>query len=266
MEVYKTYDYLKVEYIEKNRTEQDIANEFNIDPKLLHYYIKKNNLTGLKSKIKNTVNVRKFNINNPIFCYYAGLIATDGYIDLKNGRVSVRVQNEGSNSVLNCLKDYFEYTGEVRKYKKSYDLTITSKELIQKLKSLNVCGEQKSYSLKFPTIMSGNEDCQRMFLRGILDGDGNIHISYSNISNQYIGGQFRIVEGSYDFIQGLINYLNRKFKFNYEVSVFKSRGVEYPKLEMKVKDSLIFYDWVYKNYPDFRFSDKYSKYLKLKER
>ena len=39
--MYRTKEYLQTEYIEKNRSENDIASEWGIDPKLLHYYIKK---------------------------------------------------------------------------------------------------------------------------------------------------------------------------------------------------------------------------------
>ena len=79
--MWRTKEYLQTEYIENNRSESNIAKEWGIDPKLLHYYIKKNNLVGIKNRRKYTVNENKFSMNDPIFCYYAGLIVTDGYID-----------------------------------------------------------------------------------------------------------------------------------------------------------------------------------------
>lgn len=262
--MYRTKEYLQTEYIEKNRSEKDIASEWGINPKLLHYYIKKNELVGIKSRRKYTVNESKFSIHDPIFCYYAGLIATDGYVDNKNHRVSLRVKNEGSKEVFNNLIDYFEFSGSQTEYRGCNDLTITSNVLIRKLKIFGIKSEKKTYNLGFPKIMSGNEDCQRMFCRGILDGDGNIKTNISTLTNKVTGGQFRIVTASTDFIDGLTKFLNRKLNFNYSVSIAKVRGVEYPKLEMRVKDSLKFYDWVYKGFDDFRFIDKYSKYQKLK--
>lgn len=261
--MYKSKEYLQREYIEKGRTQSDIAREWDVCPKLLHYYIKKFNLTGIKSKRKYTSNEGKYIITDPVFNYYAGLIATDGYIDLKNNRVSLRLKNEGSYEVLSNLKDYFEFSGEIKEYKGSNDLTITSDKLIQALSSLNIKGEAKTYNLKFPKIFSSDEDCQRMYIRGVLDGDGNINVKKSKYTDKYVGGQFRVVTSSEDFIVGLINYLNRKFKFNERLTYCKVKDVRYPKLEMKVGSSKIMYDWVYENYPNFRLKDKYDRYRKL---
>lgn len=106
------------------------------------------------------------------------------------------------------------------------------------------------------------EDCERMFLRGVLDGDGNIHIKHSP-TNKCVGGQFRVVKGSVKFIEGLVDFINYKFETDYNVSVAKVNGVQYPKLEMHVADSLKFYNWVYRGFESFRFKDKYSKYKQL---
>lgn len=262
--MYRTREYLYDEYIKKNRSESDIAKEWNIDPKLLHYYIKKNGLTGIKSRRKYTVNEDKFSMKNPIFCYYAGLIVTDGYVDLKNHRVSLRVKNDGSKEVLSKLSEYFEFTGNVSEYNGCNDLTITSDVLIRKLRIFGVKDDNKTYTLKFPNLFYHNEDCQRMFIRGVLDGDGNIHFQLSKYTGKPTGGQFRIVTASNDFIEGLTSYVNRRFGFNYSMSIAKVRGVSYPKLEMHVKDSMKLYDWLYTNYDDFKFYDKYLKYQRLK--
>lgn len=76
--LYKDKEYLYQQYIVCGRTQEDIAKEFNMNPKLLNYYIQKCNF-GKKSKIKYSLNEDKIKITDPIFCYYAGLVATDGY-------------------------------------------------------------------------------------------------------------------------------------------------------------------------------------------
>lgn len=258
-----TKEYLEEEYLNKNRSLSQLASEHSISPKLMYYYVKKFGLTHKKGRRKYSVDVSKFKMTNPVFCYYVGLVITDGYVDLKNHRVSVRVKNEGSKEVLEALKDYFSFTGEVRMYRGCNDLTITSDELIASLKRMSITGKNKTYEQKFPKFMSTNEDCQRMFIRGIIDGDGNIHTQVSKYTNKICGGQFRIVEGSTDFIKGLISFINKKFGFNYEMSNAKMHGDMYPKLEMKVEDSLKLYKWVYEGYPIFRFSDKYERYCSI---
>lgn len=262
--MYKTKDYLYQEYIVKNRTESDIAKEWNIDAKLLHYYIKRNGFTGIKSRRKYTVNEKLFNLSNPIFCYYAGLIATDGYIDIKNHRVSLRVKNLGSDVVFENLKNAFQFTGEVKAYRGCNDLTITSDILISKLKLFGITSERKTYTLLFPKLFIKNEDCQRMFFRGLLDGDGNIHSNISSYTGKVVGGEFRIATASESFIDGVIRFLNKKFSFNYSVSYAHTKSGVYPKLEMHVQDSRIFYDWVYEGFEEFRFQDKFNKYQQLK--
>lgn len=253
--LYKTKEYLMEEYIHKKRSESDIAREWDISPKLLHYYIKKNGLVGIKSRRKYSVNEDLFSMANPIFCYYAGLIATDGYVDYKNHRVSVRVKNEGSKEVFLSLKKSFDFTGDIKRYGDSNDLTITSDKLIDKLRLFGMHkGETtKTYSLKIPRFWA-SEDCTRMFCRGVLDGDGNINIK----------GQFRIVTASAPFIEGLSNLLRIHLGIDRPVSSVKVHGVTYPKLDLRMNESFIFYDWVYTGFPSFRFSDKFNRYQTLK--
>lgn len=260
MELWKDENYLREEFVNKRRTAKDIAEELEVNDSRIEYYLGKFNLYSIRSRIKYTYNTKKFNLKDPVFNYYAGLIATDGYIDLINNRVSIRLKNEGAEQLLNNLKDYFEYSGKVRLYNGNYDLTITSRELITELEQLNVIGYKKTYKLLFPRKFH-NDTCQRMYLRGVLDGDGNIKSPNGNRR----GGQFRVVTASHDYIQGIINSINSKFNLNYKISIAKIKEVEYPKLEMKIHDSLNFYDWIYKDFDNFRLSSKYTKYLQVKQ-
>ena len=210
---------------------------------------------------KYEVNDSKFDSKNPIFMYYAGLVATDGYIDTKNGRVSLRFSLEEANTLLNNLKGYFEFMGEVKQYNKSYDLTITSRHLIQELTTIGASGVSKTFTLEFPKLFY-SEDCEKMYLRGIFDGDGNIHRAYKN--NKWVGGQFSIVTGSTLFVEGLIKFINTKFSTNYSLSFHKMKGISYPKLEMKTRDSLLLYSWFYSGYEQYKLEHKYNKYLSIK--
>jgi hypothetical protein len=256
MELWRDANYLREEFVNKRRTAKEIAFQLNVNDSSIEYYLGKYKLYNIRGRLKNTYNPSKFNPSDPVFNYYAGLVATDGYIDLINNRVSIRIKNEGAEQLLNALKKYFEYSGDVRVYKGNYDLTITSKELITELEYLNVIGYKKTYKLQFPRKFLG-EECQKMFLRGVLDGDGNIKSS----SSSHKGGQFRIVTASKDFIQGLINSINEQFNLNYVITIAKIKGVEYPKLEMRRYDSLKFYDWIYKGFDEFKLTDKHNKYL-----
>lgn len=251
-------DYLRIEYLDKGRSLSSIAKDLGISAKLLYYYIKKFNLTGFKSKSTLTVDSSKFNFKDPVFCYYAGLVATDGYIDYKNNRVSVRVNNEGSYEVLTAIKKHFYFTGEVRTYHGNNDLTICSRDLISVLQSFNIEGSKNSRSFNVCQLLLLTEDCQRMFIRGVLDGDGNIHLHKSKYTGKYVGGSFRISMKSLEFIENIIYFINTKFQFNYGVTI---QNHKYPKLEMHVSDSKTLYSWIYTNNLELKFLDKYNKYL-----
>lgn len=264
MEFTMTKDFLYHNYIILGKSQSEIAKEVGCTSKNINYYVRKFNLKGIKSKTKYYVNESLIDISNPVFCYLSGLIATDGHIDYKNNRITIRVNNEGSNITLQNILDYFENGLDVASYKTGYEIRITSKKLIEELKLLNVEGRLKTYTLKFPSEFK-NDDCARMYLRGMLDGDGNIHLRKSkSIPNKYTSLTFRIVTASNDYIQGLIDYINERFDFSYEVSIAKVKGVEYPKLEMKALDSLKLLDFIYKGFEDFRFKDKYCRYKLIK--
>ena len=262
--MYHNKEYLYNEYIRKNRTEQSIADECGISVKLLHYYIQKFSLTHIKSRRKYTLNESKFTLLDPVFCYYAGLVITDGYIDYKNHRVSLRLKNDGSFEMLSALKQYFEFSGEIKQYGGCFDLTMTSDVLLTKMSMFGAKEPNKTYTLRFPKLLSKNEDCKRMFLRGILDGDGNIHTHKSKYTGKIVGGQFRIVTASEAFIAGLVRFINKQFNFNYTVGKAIVKDVVYPKLEMRTADSLTMYDWIYNGFDNFRLRDKYLKYQQLK--
>lgn len=257
-----TYEYLHQEYIINKRSQSEIAKDCGCTAKNINYYVRKYKLYK-GTKIKHLLNDKAIDSTNPIFCYFAGLTATDGHIDYKNNRVTIRVKNEGSKEVLTHLLEYFGSELEVACYETGYEIRLTSKKLLNELALLNVLGTHKTYTLDFPKHFH-NTACARMYLRGVLDGDGNIHLRISPYTSRVTGGQFRIVTASTLFIQGLITYTNLVLNLNNKISNAKVRGINYPKLEMKVKDSMLFYDYIYIGYDKFRFSDKYSKYLQLK--
>jgi len=132
--------------------------------------------TKIRDKSRFRLNTEKIKVEDPIFCYYLGLILTDGYIDVKNNRVSLR-QNKECESLFQFLIDYFNYNGVVRYYKKSIDLTFVSKYLVQYLIDLNINTEKKTYNLSIPKVPTHNLP---YLLRGIIEGDGNIRYNRKN--------------------------------------------------------------------------------------
>lgn len=254
---YQQKDYLCENYVKLKRPIKDIANENGVKPRTIEKWISKLGLVNLRARTKNSINLEKVALT-PEFYYFLGLVVTDGYIDLKNNRVAIRMRNKGTKELLVKLKDYFEFTGDVHCYKDcDYDLCITSKDLIDFMDSLGISGIEKTYKVSLPNIFP-NEDCARMFARGVFEGDGNIHL-IKNKFGGFWGGEFRLVMGSPIFIQKYINFLERFVNIKTVEKTHKTRDRLYSKIELTVEQSKELYRWMYKGFKDFRMSEKYNK-------
>lgn len=255
-------DYLIQNYIELKRPIKEIADECGVCVGSIERALHKFNLTNIRSRIKNPINVEKI-FASPEMYYFIGIIATDGYISLKTNRVSLRLRNEGAKDLLFALKEYFEFPGDIRVYnEKDYDLTMTSKQLIDFLEQHNVTGRDKTFTVGIPDYFP-NEDCVRMFLRGVLDGDGNIHIVKRN--NKITQWQFRIVTGSLNLIKGVQKLFKDYLNIDTPLKVHKIKGREYPALFLTNAESKKFYSWVYKGYSKFRLSSKFERVCQVVE-
>lgn len=135
----------------------------------------------------------------------------------------------------------------------NYDLTITSEKLIEELGKLNIHGENKTFTLKFPDKFE-SEECAHMFLRGVLDGDGNIN-EWCSIT---------ILTASENFISGLIKFINSELDINYELKWRKIGDKSYPYVYIKSEESRKLCEKMYNGYEDFRIEYKYYGYHSYK--
>lgn len=253
---YRDKTYLRDEFIEKGKSARQIATQCGVSMSTIEKWLEKFNLYGVKPKTRYKLDSSKIT-HTPIFYYYAGLVATDGYIDKKNHRVSLRMKNRGVNIVFMHLKKYFCFTGDIKCYRDSYDLTITSQDLIELLKSLNVTDTSKSFTVGVPSNFP-SEDCARMYMRGVLDGDGNVGTVRMKNGNIGLRG-FRLTKGSDAFIEGICRILYEYLDINTSPVYRKfGNGNTYPSLEMRVADTRIFYKWVYQGYVDYRLPEKFN--------
>ena len=121
---------------------------------------------------------------------------------------------------------------------------------------MGIYGKKLERSFDIDWLLNADEDCQRMFLRGVSDGDGSI---------RKIKGNFRIAMTSESFITNLIRFVNEKFCVHYIMTYSSnSRHGKYPKLELRKVDSKNFLDFIYCDFDEYRFLDKYSRYLTIR--
>lgn len=255
--------YLHQEYTIKRRTQSDIAKEQDLPVDVIEYLIKKSNLLYSRTKIKFLLNESKIDDTNPIFMYYVGLIATDGYINIANNRVCLRLKDINSREMFDMLIKYFEYQGPLFKYGSYLEFRITSKLLIEKLISLGLTETNKTFVLDTPKNFH-NEDCMKMYIRGVHDGDGNVKRKLDLKTNKWKGGSWRLLTGSHIFIENMCKILNSHFNFELKKRInSRKNNKEYPEIITKEKEGKILLSWIYEGYEKYRLEDKYQKYLSI---
>ena len=206
-----TKEALFEEWVINRLSQREVAIKYQMTLGQVEYAIKKYNLKNLRV-FKHVCDETMFDINLPEFCYFLGLVATDGYV--YKDRVTIRL-SESTADVLEVLRSYFKSSKEIVVYGRSYDLTLHSSKLTSMLTDLGIGIENKTFNCQFPTLPSPIHT--KLFLRGCIDGDGNVRKD---------GKGFRLLSGSYDLIKG------------FRDSILKLYGIEANILQQKAQDEV----------------------------
>lgn len=237
---YKNKEWLYNEYVTKRKTQKQIAEEIGITLPKLEYWIKKLGLIGSRNRFKYKFDDKFINLNCNIYMYFCGLIASDGYCDRTNNRVSIRIHKRDQEPIIFLSKYYripYKY------YRSSIDLTISSRELMKSLEEINLNIKNKTYNLDFPVFQTDQQ--YKYFIRGFLDGDGNIRDK-----------GFRASIASKKFMVGLIEYLNNKF--NYDINLTWQNN-KYSKIEVNGRKAITILKWVYSDNQELAIKRKVQK-------
>ena len=238
-------DIVYQEYIVNGKSTYQLAEEWGIPKSTVYQLTKDAKLTGIKLAEKLTsCNESKFNIQDPIFCYMAGLASADGYLDEKNHRLVLRMA-VGAKDTLQYLHDYFEVSTPVTPYSGSksgfnphdrmmYDLTISSRKLLDVLASLNIVGRKKDLGVRFPDMSKLSDECQEMYMRGLWDGDG------AAVKGSW---QTSILEESKAMIEAIKSYLEDKL----EIEIRYYTESKYPSIQFNGENVKVFYGWLYRH-------------------
>ena len=261
----KNQEYLKKAYLEEGKSTYKIAEECGVNKSTAYYYLKKSGLIGIKSEdIRVKVDEKLFRIDNPIFCYYAGLVSADGYLDTKYHRVVLRMKNEDWNEMFQRLRNYFKLSSEVKVYRTvgysgeidMCDLTISSQKLLDTLKELNITHNKKDLKRRFPDMNKLSDECQEMYIRGLMDGDGTL----------YSRGELRILEESEEMVGAIIEFL--KHKFSIECKMYNQKtntGKDCKYISIKGKKCIEVLNWLYRNELDYKLQYKYVTYMNIEQ-
>ena len=166
---------------------------------------------GLKFK-KHTVNEEFFNKLNENSSYFLGFIYADGNIawNTKKGYYTITITaSERDVHHLEKLRALISSTKPLlySPKTKSCRLIINSKKLCKKLMQYGLT-PSKSLTLRSPDIPS---DQFRHFLRGIIDGDGNVRYVNRKKSPYF---EITIASGSKNFCEDLIKTIKQNICIN----------------------------------------------------
>lgn len=188
----------------KKLSRADIASIFNLTENQLKKLITKN---GWAKKLPIINNKYAFDSYDELSCYWAGFIASDGNIDLKN-RVRIML-NYDDTAHLEKFRDYLQSTHAIssnteKYYRSSFELT--SIELCSGLQSNFNIVPIKTLILTPPTNIPSN--LIKHFIRGYFDGDGSICESFSNKNSSTSTLYATFACGSKNFITWIFTYLH----------------------------------------------------------
>lgn len=151
---------------------------------------------------KHTVNETFFDEFNEASVYLLGLIYADGNIawNTEKGYYSLTITaSEKDKAHLENIQNLLSSTKPLlyAPKTKSYRLIASNKNLCQKLMRLGVT-PKKSLTIKFPEIP---KDYLRHFIRGVIDGDGNVRYVARERSPYF---EITIASGSLEFCKGVV--------------------------------------------------------------
>tara|TARA_R100000656_G_scaffold119948_1_gene94018 strand:- start:2242 stop:3039 length:798 start_codon:yes stop_codon:yes gene_type:complete len=168
------------------KTVREIAEQVNLKERSVSHFYMKNNFKLTKDQKSKLLFRRrsKYDRNNHFFreksnksIYWAGFIAADGYVNKTKLRIKLKYTDK---SHLEKFKNDIEYTGIIRKdcaerLGKTHCgalLYISSREIVEDLKSLYSITERKSLTLRPPSLKESEVD---YFILGYFDGDGTVY-------------------------------------------------------------------------------------------
>ena len=208
-------------YVNKKNSIEKIAKELNTSFKTISNELKRNNVhirTNREQALKYTANENFFEIiDNEDKAYWLGFMYADGYIMSKRKNSNRKIGLSLSIVDMERLQEFkksLEYTGEIKVYNSTsgfsnttYGRVIISSEKLANDLVNKGCYENKTHKLVFPSDDIVPKELKYHFVRGYLDGDGSIIVTFdenNNIKNAAIN-----FTGTYEFLNGLKQFLGK---------------------------------------------------------
>lgn len=202
---------------------------------------------------ENTLNENAFDdLTDPETAYWIGFIYADGHVTDKLHRIDIGLIHTDVQH-LRKLKTFLNTTTDIKIKKNGKNnkcqLTIHSEVIANRFKELGF-DNQKSFTAHPPADLLYSRD----FWRGVVDGDGCLHLIKSlDICMIHLCGTYSTIEGFIEFVKRYIQSINKiprnaKGKDHFQVAFYKEAFLL---TEILYKDSVVYLDRKYKIYQEW---------------
>lgn len=183
--MYRTKEWLRREYLDKNKSAVDIGRECGVTPVTIRYWARKFGLKRRRYGSKQIDDAYFSNIKTEHQAYWLGFIAADGSVQNKPKKrllsVCLSVKDEGHlmrfrDDIKSTHSLYYSHRTTPFGKCRSVQLDLPSARLVQDLVELGVV-PRKTSSLKPPSL---DPAFIRHWIRGYFDGDGCVRTVYPN--------------------------------------------------------------------------------------
>lgn len=214
--------------------------------------------------------VRIYKINKDFFkdseqyWYFAGLIASDGYVS--DDRVELCL-NKKDEEILKRLRDMISPDKPIhdKASANAKRFTIHSKEIASHFKQLfHMISNQKSKEMQMPDVP---EQYLKDFFRGLVDGDGCIDTTkgcrkFKGYKKTYVGPRLRVL-GNYKTLQVLLEEVAKQVPNGTKAISKKGKeNVWYITYNFRVAENVM--NWMYEDATIY-LKRKYKKYKEVIE-
>lgn len=198
----------------------------------------------------------KFNSYTQESCYFAGLLAADGNLDI-NGTIGLELKNS-DKLLIEKFKEFTESEHILSITEKSCRIRFSSIEIKDSLQyNFNVCSN-KTFNMELPLFP--NIENYQDFIRGFFDGDGCLTEFFN--SRHTASYRVYLTSGSLLFLEQLLHFLQDE-KICAGGSIHK-KAANCWHIQLGIKDSTTFLNFIYKNNSTNLFLPrKYELYTKL---
>lgn len=187
-------------------------------------------------------------IDSPAKAYWLGFLYTDGYVTT-NYRWGVELSIKDISHLELFLKDFdsnivirtrTRTNKTFQKENTSCSIQIKNKKMYNSLLKKGVV-QNKTKTLKFPTVEQVPKEFMPDFIRGLFDGDGSYSITKNG--EKYRKYSISFVSASCDFVEDLKKVLDEN---NIRLNISKNNRDELFVLRTEKKQTVIdFFDYIY---------------------